>query len=140
MVRWPVHAIDGFVNYAFSGREDVLHDMQKVLQSPTPSPSIAGMPSISPDGPACIILHGLGGIGKTSIALKYAIDSRKVYDAIFWLPAALDSELSSVFCLKIARKLRLVEENYEHAHAIEEAKNWLEDTGGLLFCILRMEH
>lgn len=36
---------------------------------------------------SCVILHGLGGIGKTQLAIKYARRHKEKYTAIFWLNA-----------------------------------------------------
>ncbi|KAL6242969.1 hypothetical protein RBB50_010069 [Rhinocladiella similis] len=41
-------------------------------------------------GHACrsaVVLHGLGGIGKTQLAIKYATQHKEKYTAIFWLNA-----------------------------------------------------
>ena len=36
---------------------------------------------------SCVVLHGLGGIGKTQLAIKYARRHKEKYTAIFWLNA-----------------------------------------------------
>lgn len=47
--------------------------MQRVLQSGTTR--------------TAVVLHGLGGIGKTQLAIAYAMQHKEKYTAIFWLNA-----------------------------------------------------
>lgn len=35
----------------------------------------------------CVVLHGLGGIGKTQLAIEYIRRHKEKYTAIFWLNA-----------------------------------------------------
>jgi hypothetical protein len=120
-INWPVHAVDIPQNFHFFGREDILIQVREVFKAPKRHSN----PST---GPSCCVLHGLGGMGKSAIARQYIHQNAKDYDAIFWIRAETDTELSDSFCKKIARKLRLVDEGYTPASAIEEAKNWLEGT------------
>jgi hypothetical protein len=62
-------------NPRFWGREDVLSQIQSSLE-------VEGKTTLR-----SFALHGMGGVGKTQIALRYANDSRTKYDAIFWLAA-----------------------------------------------------
>ncbi|CAG8885562.1 unnamed protein product [Penicillium egyptiacum] len=57
----------------FVGRQDELDNLWHYLQ-PTDSPSRK-----------VAILHGLGGIGKTQLAIRFARDHRDDFTAIFWL-------------------------------------------------------
>ncbi|RPB10256.1 hypothetical protein P167DRAFT_270022 [Morchella conica CCBAS932] len=62
----------------FSGREYELNRIHEHLttlsSSPRPSRRV-------------VVLHGLGGIGKTEIALAYAFKYRHEYTAVFWIDA-----------------------------------------------------
>ncbi|MEU3404943.1 tetratricopeptide repeat protein [Streptomyces sp. NPDC006670] len=40
-------------------------------------------------GTAAVVLHGLGGVGKTELALQYAHLHRESYDLIWWIDAAV---------------------------------------------------
>jgi hypothetical protein len=40
-----------------------------------------------------VILHGLGGIGKSSIALEYSFRHSKSYTAVFWVDATSEASL-----------------------------------------------
>jgi signal recognition particle GTPase len=74
----------------FCGRDDLIDTMHAELKGSAPS---------EVDGKArkmmaqkVVVLHGLGGMGKTSIALEYAFRYSKLYTAVFW--ADVTSEMS----------------------------------------------
>lgn len=56
----------------FTGRESLLHEVYATLRS-TPSKALA--------------LHGLGGVGKTQLAVEYAHRWAAHYDLVWWVPA-----------------------------------------------------
>jgi hypothetical protein len=41
-----------------------------------------------------IVLHGLGGVGKSSIALEYSFRHSRSYTAVFWVDATSEASLS----------------------------------------------
>jgi Cdc6-like AAA superfamily ATPase len=51
-----------------------------------------------------VILHGLGGIGKTQLSVAYAKRHKESYSAIFWLNAKDEDFLKQSFA-KIARQI-----------------------------------
>ncbi|KAH8794724.1 hypothetical protein BGZ57DRAFT_1012390 [Hyaloscypha finlandica] len=67
----------------FVAREKELSKMHELLQ---------GHSSRS-----CVVLHGLGGIGKTQLAITYARRHKEKYTAIFWLNANDDDSLKLSF-------------------------------------------
>ena len=44
-----------------------------------------------------VILHGLGGVGKTQIALQYAHTHRDIYGSVFWVSGVNDATLLTGF-------------------------------------------
>ncbi|KAF2720031.1 kinesin light chain 1 [Polychaeton citri CBS 116435] len=64
-----------------------------------------------------VVLHGLGGIGKTQLALAYARRRKENYSAIFWLNAKDENAIKSSF-VKIARQIYR-----EHPSAIGSANS-----------------
>lgn len=74
-------------NGNFFGREDVLNALDEVL---TPGPAKTGISSMA--------IYGLGGVGKTQIALEYAWSRKELFDAVLWIPAetqlAIEQNLS----------------------------------------------
>jgi hypothetical protein len=49
------------------------------------------------NGRSCVILHGLGGMGKTQLAITYARRHKEKYTAIFWLNANNEDSLKLSF-------------------------------------------
>jgi ATP-dependent Clp protease ATP-binding subunit ClpA len=75
-------------------------------------------------------LYGMGGVGKTQIALQYANRSREVYNAILWVAADNSISVGQSF-REIARCLRLVkndDEVQDAVAAILKVKTWLTET------------
>jgi len=70
-------------------------------------------------------ISGLGGIGKTQIAIEYAYRHREIYHAVLW--ARADSRESLIIdIVAIARLLGLPEKGArDQSIAIEVVKNWL---------------
>src|SRR5271170_312525 len=64
-------------NLNFSGREDILVRIRNFFRDQQPRQHCHRF-----------ALHGLGGVGKTQIALQYAYKYREEYQHIFWLFAA----------------------------------------------------
>ena len=91
--------------------------------------------TISGDGSRRIaILHGLGGIGKTQLAVAYAKRYRDSYSAIFWLNIKDEDSLKQSFAKAARRILREhplasrlssvdMEENLDEV--VETVKAWL---------------
>ncbi|MEU4689724.1 FxSxx-COOH system tetratricopeptide repeat protein [Actinoplanes sp. NPDC023714] len=66
-------------NANFTGREDDLREMRARMRGGRPA---------AQSGPALVALHGMGGVGKTQLALEYAHRYRNAYDVIWWIDAA----------------------------------------------------
>jgi len=80
-------------------------------------------------------LSGLGGIGKTQLALEYAYRHRQDYHAILWGRADTHDALISTF-VSIARLLDLPEKDEKDQMVIVEAvKTWLMDRSQWLFIL-----
>ena len=104
-------------NPYFSGREMLLQDVERILQEKR----ILG-------------LCGLGGIGKTQIALEFAYRSADSYSHVFFVSAMSDEDLCSDL-LVIARKLQLVSPQALPVVAIDALRQWMaENSGWLLIC------
>ncbi|KAL7269771.1 hypothetical protein RUND412_007547 [Rhizina undulata] len=67
-------------NPNFCGRRDILDRMHGIL---APDPNIRG----SSSSRKTVVLHGMGGIGKSQIALEYACRFSDEYTSIFWIDA-----------------------------------------------------
>lgn len=105
----------------FWGRQDILAAIDENL---LPGSAIKSIRSFA--------LYGMGGVGKTQIALRYANASRDKFDAIFWISAEDPIKIGQSF-RDMARMLSLVKADAEtDDNAITlEVKQWLSSTSGL---------
>jgi nucleoside phosphorylase len=80
-------------DHLFIGRDEELEQMKTNLLS-------------GPDSPdrKVLVLGGMGGIGKTQMAIHYAKRRRTSYSSIFWLNAASESTLKGSFRI-LARRI-----------------------------------
>lgn len=70
-------------------------------------------------------LQGLGGIGKTQIALEYVYQHALEYSAVFWLEAE-NAETISSGLLRIAEVLQLPERtDKDQQHVVKAVEHWL---------------
>jgi len=81
-----------------------------------------------------VVLHGLGGIGKTQIAITYAKRYRDEYSAVFWLNIKDEASIQQSF-IRVARQimqqypdaslLSAVGKQQSQEETIEAVKAWL---------------
>lgn len=91
---------------SFRGRQMELQNMRDILQQS--------------DGRQAVILHGLGGIGKTQLAVEYLRQYKADYSAIFWLSSQDQASLRRDFSL-VARRIR--REHPFAGYGLSEAAN-----------------
>ena len=73
-------------NEQFIGRQDLLTKLRAKLSISVPN-----------EWNHCVALYGLGGVGKTQLALEYVYAEKSNYDMIFWITAVSEDALSSGF-------------------------------------------
>ncbi|RMY81350.1 hypothetical protein D0861_08341 [Hortaea werneckii] len=97
----------------FFGREAELASMDEELSS---APK---------HGSRCVLLHGLGGMGKSRLALEYIGQHRNDYGAIIWIPADNGVKVQQA-CAEVARQLQLVAIDESDAlQAQRKVSSWL---------------
>ena len=83
----------------FTGRKDALKRIEDSL--------LGKCPLDCPNNCHTVNLHGLGGIGKTQIALAFAHRFRDRFSSVFWIPSHKRTTIEHEF-LEIARTLQLL--------------------------------
>ena len=84
------------------------------------------MISSESDGLRQFALCGLGGLGKTEIALEFALQHKDDHDAIFWVRADAVAKLNECYN-DISVKLGLQDQSEDKNHVVgrEILKGWL---------------
>ncbi len=80
-------------NVNFTGRVLALQDLHTRLTQ--------GTTAILPEA-----LHGMGGVGKSQIAIEYAYRHSSDYDIVWWIPAEQPAQIRAAF-VDLAQRLRL---------------------------------
>jgi NB-ARC domain len=97
--KLPCYYISFGRDEKFYGREEILRRIKNALD-----------PIDGDERCRAFALHGMGGVGKTKIALQCVNSSRSKFDAIFWISADNSIKLTQSF-LEISRRLGLSPEN-----------------------------
>ena len=120
-VRPPIWNVPHERNINFTGREAILQQLHESLS--------AGEAAALTQTQA---IHGLGGVGKTQIAVEYAYRHRDEYDVVWWLRCEEAATLAADYAA-LARELGLPEAGArEQELAIAAVKRWLEGRAGWL--------
>ncbi|MGW0943534.1 FxSxx-COOH system tetratricopeptide repeat protein [Streptomyces sp. NPDC002623] len=80
-------------NVNFTGRVNALQDLHARLTQ--------GTTAILPEA-----LHGMGGVGKSQIAIEYSYRHSSDYDIVWWIPAEQPAQIRAAF-VDLAQRLRL---------------------------------
>ena len=103
----------------FIGREDEFQSMESILQPQSTSPGSTRK---------VLILGGMGGIGKTQLAITYAKRHRHSYSSIFWLNANNEATLKNSL-RTLANRILLPEmvSGLEDDRLSIHVSNWLSE-------------
>jgi tetratricopeptide (TPR) repeat protein len=101
-------------NLFFTGQDNLFADLERVLQMDQ-SAALSQPQAMS----------GLGGVGKTQLAVEYAYRHAQDYEAVLWIPAANQETLLSGFA-SLADLLHLPERHEsDQQKRVEAVKRWL---------------
>ena len=121
-VKLPCYLIKAHTqNPDFQGRTGILKTLDDAL---LPQPS-TGIPSAATQLKV-FALCGIGGIGKTQIAIEFVFSRKHHFDAIFWLHADSEAKLGAEFLkLSVQLGLQSPEAAKDPARSLELVKSWL---------------
>lgn len=118
-VKLPCHMIPFGLNPRFFSRDREVDLVRKALDP------VQGHEKLQ-----VMSIHGLGGVGKSQIALHYANTSMKVYDVIAWIPSETQVKMTQALS-KLAKKLGLPkgDDSEDDYQASLKVKDWLNESG-----------
>lgn len=103
-------------NLMFTGRDDIFHEINEALLSRIDSTQRS------------VALVGMGGVGKTQIALEYAYRFKGNYSHLFWIKSETEIDIRQSFSA-MARKLDMLNAGVVEQKDIEATRAWLETDG-----------
>lgn len=105
-------------NVRFFGRQELLLQIERVLQ-----------PSDSEQPFSSLLLYGMGGVGKTQLALEYAYQKLDKLDTVLWVPAEDRTSLDQSFSQIALETLKLPSAtSSDHNRNRVLLLNWLQRT------------
>ena len=111
----PIHHIPHLQNPNFTGRQAILQQMSETFN--------AGKNSVTTQS-----IVGLGGVGKTQLALAYCYTHLDAYDLIYWLSADSEPSLGESM-MALAHRLKLIAPNVaDQKAAVQALLHWLSQT------------
>ena len=117
--RLPCYIPPTFRPSKFFDRDEIILEMEEFFDGP-----------VADDSLKTLALFGLGGVGKSSVALKYAEKKIKhnELDAMFWVPSERLVTIQQTFTT-IAQRLRLSDARAtDHSENQALVINWLQNT------------
>jgi len=119
-------------NPFFTGRDTYLCALHEYFQLPNPNPNGKTQARIQ-------ILSGIGGIGKTQVALEYVYRFCSDYDAILWLRMDT-SEMLHADLIALTDVFDLPEtQGCEYHQALSVVKRWLKEQSNWLLILDNVE-
>ncbi|KAI1448209.1 P-loop containing nucleoside triphosphate hydrolase protein [Annulohypoxylon stygium] len=120
----PCYYLEQTRNPSFFGQADILQKIDEVL---TRSPSDSDGKTAR-EAPSALAVCGMGGLGKTELAIEYIHSRKEKFDAVFWINSSTTQKLFTGF-RNISIMLGLQDEqtvlNEEAEVTRDKVKAWL---------------
>jgi len=118
--QFPVNwVVPHFRNPYFVDRQDLTQSVHQLLNSFSPNVNV-------------LSLNGMGGVGKTQLAVEYAYRFSHEYDTVLWLDSSTNLNIG-VHYGHFADELSLNEDECDRANTmIKRVRRWLEQNTGWL--------
>lgn len=129
-VKLPCQMIPYGLNPRFLYRLDEVAKVKKVLD-----------PREGEDTLRVMAIYGLGGVGKTQLALHYANSSINLYDVVAWIPSETQIKMTQALS-DFAKKLGLLKGDVtdDNCHASSKVRDWLNVSGRRFLLIFDNVH
>lgn len=114
----PAHHGPCSRNPHFEGRAEELQTISEALNAPQT------MTAASHE--RAVVVYGLGGMGKTEIALEYAHRATVLFDAVLWVTAETEQKAETSFS-EIAAALNTIQPE-QNVRAKDQVLGWLKTT------------
>jgi tetratricopeptide (TPR) repeat protein len=115
-------------NGYFTGREQTLADIRDIFSKPVmPAPK-----TVTHFSHPITVIGGLGGVGKTEIALEYCYRNMKNYHTLWWINAEDSFGLASAYKKLGDKKQILTGDEKDDDDIREKVRSWLENNSGYL--------
>jgi tetratricopeptide (TPR) repeat protein len=119
--KLPFNNIPYIKNIHFTGRKEILDQIEKSLKSEEKNLH-------------SIVLHGTAGIGKTQVALAYAIDNAYCYGTIWWVNAENGVSVSTSYENFLTQKGIIKKDAiYEKQELLNLVWGWMSQNPNWLF-------
>ncbi|MDE0455939.1 MAG: tetratricopeptide repeat protein, partial [Chromatiales bacterium] len=115
-VEQPYHVLDDLLSFHFQDPENRLQKLYESLEARSGVAAVARS-----------ALHGMGGVGKTQLALKYTLDYRDRYAGVWWFRAESEGALQADAGKLCEHAKVLVPDGERPSQAL---KRWLEREEG----------
>lgn len=122
-------------NHYFTGRDSFLEKLNACftagyLPDEAPLPSTTPQTSAQSNLTVISALNGLGGVGKTQLAIEFIYRQRNIYPYIFWLPAEEPNQLQIAY-QKLAQLFQ-IDTQQPMDKIMTEIKVWFNKNPGCL--------
>ncbi|KAL6712732.1 hypothetical protein ACLMJK_009670 [Lecanora helva] len=111
-VSAPIWIVPVSRNPKFVGRESVIEQLREDL-------------STKHGGRSCAVLYGLGGVGKTQVALEYIFRAREPTTAVFWVYAGDVSRFADSY-KRVAAECQIPGRDDPDTDTLQLVRIWLE--------------